>query len=38
MSLTAGIVGLPNESFIRIKDNDIDFVGKHYFIENGVME
>ena len=32
------IVGLPNESFIRIKDNDIDFVGKHYFIENGVME
>lgn len=32
------IVGLPNESFIRIKDNDIDFVSKHYFIENGVME
>ena len=32
------IIGLPNESFIRIKDNDIDFVGKHYFIENGVME
>ena len=32
------IAGLPNESFIRIKDNDIDFVGKHYFIENGVME
>ena len=32
------IVGLPNESFIRIKDNDIEFVGKHYFIENGVME
>ena len=32
------IVGLPNESFIRIKDNDIDFVGKHYFIENGVIE
>ena len=32
------IVGLPNESFIRIKDNDIDFVGKHHFIENGIME
>ena len=32
------IIGLPNESFIRVKDNDIDFVGKHYFIENGVME
>lgn len=32
------IVGLPNESFIRIKDNDIDFVGKYYFIENGIME
>ncbi len=32
------IVGLPNESFIRVKDNDIDFVGKHYFIENGIME
>ena len=32
------IVGLPNESFIRIKDNDIDFVGKHYFIENCIME
>ena len=32
------IIGLPNESFIRIKDNDIDFVGKHYFIENGIIE
>ena len=32
------IVGLPNESFIRVKDGNIDFVGKHYFIENGVME
>lgn len=38
VSKYARIVGLPNESFIRIKDNDIDFVGKHYFIENGVME
>ena len=32
------IIGLPNESFIRVKDNNIDFVGKHYFIENGVIE
>lgn len=32
------IVGLPNESFIRVKDGNIDFVGKHYFIENGVIE
>lgn len=32
------IVGLPNESFIRVKDNNIDFVGKHYFIENDVIE
>ena len=38
VSKYARIVGLPNESFIRIKDNDIDFVGKHYFIENGEME
>ena len=38
VSKYARIVGLPNESFIRVKDNDIDFVGKHYFIENGVME
>lgn len=32
------IVGLPNESFIRIKDNNIEFVGEHYFIENGKLE
>lgn len=32
------IVGLPNESFIRVKDGNIDFVGKYYFIENGIME
>jgi len=38
VSKYARIVGLPNESFIRIKDNDIDFVGKHYFIENGIIE
>ena len=38
MALKAGIVGLPNESFIRIKDNDIEFVGEHYFIENGKLE
>ena len=38
VSKYARIVGLPNESFIRIKDNNIDFVGKHYFIENGIMD
>ncbi len=32
------VVGLPNESFIKVKDNDIDFVGKHYFIENGILQ
>lgn len=32
------VVGLPNESFIRVKDNNIDFIGKHYFIENGILQ
>lgn len=31
------LIALPNESFIRIKDKDIDFFGEYYIVENKKM-
>ena len=35
--LRAGIVGLPNGSFIRIKDSNIEIVGNYYVIKDGKL-
>lgn len=32
------IIGLPNESFIRIKENNIEVIGKYYIIKDGAIE
>lgn len=32
------IIGLPNESFIRIKENNIEVIGKYYIIKDGTIE
>ena len=32
------IIGLPNESGIIIKDNKIEYIGKYYIVENGMLK
>lgn len=32
------IIGLPNESFIRVKDSNIEIIGNYYIIKNGIIE